>query len=237
MKKFTILLTSICGFSLSLSGAVEIDRDVDPVAYHNYQHLITLQKQLQMAEEQLEKQENGQRQLRKLRSSLIERRRELQRLRAQRNEVRRSLKNQRDEFSNYHKEVKIAARAQAQGEKLSVLQVPGGRSFQEVTIREVNDIGLVITHRDGRARVAFSELSSEFRERFFYDPELAAENIQSEREAEHQRSSFIAARLTHQQTMAAKKAKDEAYRAAIGPVSSESRSRSYSSSKVVRGTR
>ncbi|MDB4354110.1 hypothetical protein N9Z02_02285 [Akkermansiaceae bacterium] len=82
-------------------------------------------------------------------------------------------------------------RLAAIGESLGTVYTLDGRTFYDARITRVTDVGIEVQHRDGSARLHFSGLAPEIRERFSYVPELARKTLQLERLVQHQRESAI----------------------------------------------
>ncbi|MCW1884316.1 hypothetical protein OKA04_06205 [Luteolibacter flavescens] len=72
----------------------------------------------------------------------------------------------RAEFEDYRGRYCRQIRGAAAGEKLAELSTRQGKIFRDVTIRRVTEAGLEITHADGLASLAASELADSWRERF-----------------------------------------------------------------------
>ncbi len=79
-------------------------------------------------------------------------------------------------------------RLTAIGESLGTVETLDGRTFYETTITRVTDVGIEVRHRDGTARLHFSGLPVEMRERFSYDPSLAQKRLRMERLNEQQQT-------------------------------------------------
>ena len=72
-------------------------------------------------------------------------------------------------------------RAAAKGEKHKTLTTSRGRTYKEVVIKGVDEVGVKIFHQAGTARIKFAELPEEFQKRFGYDPARADEFLEKER--------------------------------------------------------
>lgn len=73
-------------------------------------------------------------------------------------------------------------REKAVGEKIDQLQIIKGKTYKDVTIREVNEKGMSILHAGGLARIPLANLPYKLRKRFGYDPKKAAEEVKKEQE-------------------------------------------------------
>ena len=89
-----------------------------------------------------------------------------------------------------------AARDAAKGEKHATLTTSKGRTYKKVVITGVDEVGVKITHEYGTARIKFPELPAEFQARFGYDPSMAKELLERERNLEtaRERASIAALR-------------------------------------------
>jgi|GEM_PF-4472317 len=82
-------------------------------------------------------------------------------------------------------------RSDAVGESLGTVHTLDGRTFYDARIANITDVGIEVQHRDGSARLHFSGLSPEIKDRFFYVPALAQKALNLERLAEAERSAAI----------------------------------------------
>lgn len=78
------------------------------------------------------------------------------------------------EFAEYRAAYRRQVRAAAAGERLAELKSLNGRTYREVTIRQVTADGIDFRHADGISRLGPSELDGTWRERFQWDPEEQA---------------------------------------------------------------
>lgn len=76
-----------------------------------------------------------------------------------------------EKFSEYRSEYRRKTWLAAVGENLGTLTLRSGRTYQQVVIRRVTDVGLEIHHADGIARVQGPELDTKFQDRFQWDDE------------------------------------------------------------------
>lgn len=83
---------------------------------------------------------------------------------------------------DYLDDARMSNRLAARGEKIPRLALNSGRTYDDLTITKVTDVGLEIRHSLGAARVPFNELSPAMQDRFLYDPEVASLVISAERE-------------------------------------------------------
>lgn len=90
---------------------------------------------------------------------------------------------------------RLAARQKAAGEELEFLETTLGDKYHDLVISRVTDIGVVFRHRDGLARVPFSQLPLAWQERFFYDRGKALEAFKSEKMAQARYDEMIEEQL------------------------------------------
>lgn len=76
--------------------------------------------------------------------------------------------------AEYRAAYRRQVRAAAAGERLVELKSLNGRTYREVTIRQVTADGIDFRHADGISRLGPSELDGTWRERFQWDPEEQA---------------------------------------------------------------
>ena len=74
-----------------------------------------------------------------------------------------------------------AVRRAAVGEKHEKLELSTGRTYHDVAITGVDEIGVRFTHRNGVARIDFMNLPSLWKERFYFDVTRFLEARKSER--------------------------------------------------------
>jgi hypothetical protein len=94
-----------------------------------------------------------------------------------------------------NREAGRVARLQAQGEELASLTTASGEEYYDLVINRVTDIGVVFRHRGGVARVAFTDLSAAWQERFYFDADLAILAEENERLAQIRYERAAGARL------------------------------------------
>lgn len=106
-------------------------------------------------------------------------------------ELRETASNAKDtifsatkEYNSYVTEYRNHTRRKAIGESIPELKLKSGDSYENVEIRDVSEIGVEIRHSGGQSRVAFEKLSTEWQERFQFDPEEKAKALAREAEAQ-----------------------------------------------------
>ena len=92
---------------------------------------------------------------------------------------------------SYLDEARIESRLAARGEKFERLALNSGRVYEDSKITKVTDVGLEIRHSLGAARVPFHELSLELRDRFLFEPEVAAQVVRAERDRAARYASLV----------------------------------------------
>lgn len=90
----------------------------------------------------------------------------------------------RQEFETYKQTYKVSVRESAAGRQIAALETLEGRTFNGVTIREVNPAGLVIVHAAGVARVPFEQLPEAMQDEFRFEAAEAIAFIEQEKKAE-----------------------------------------------------
>ena len=93
-------------------------------------------------------------------------------------------------------------RLKAVGEKFAAIQTPTGKSYKDVSVVSVSDIGVAIRHADGSARLAFDDLSADQRAHFGIDTERAMAARKQEERAVASYERWLDTRLA---SMAAEK--------------------------------
>jgi hypothetical protein len=67
-----------------------------------------------------------------------------------------------------------AERDKAVGERMESLKLVSGKTYEDVEIRKVSDVGITIFHSSGSARIDAKDLPPIFKERFLFDSDRAA---------------------------------------------------------------
>lgn len=84
----------------------------------------------------------------------------------------------------YKNQYRSLVRSKAVGETFPEIQTTSGKTYKQVEIREVTEIGINIRHLDGMGRIAYEEFNAELQERFQYDPKEKAEALAKEQAAQ-----------------------------------------------------
>ena len=72
-------------------------------------------------------------------------------------------------FEQYREQARRQARNSAIGEHLASIQLKSGKSFENVTIKRVTDVGIEINHQSGIARIDATDLPASWHDRFQWD--------------------------------------------------------------------
>ena len=84
------------------------------------------------------------------------------------------------QFERERTDLLRALRTEAAGKSFEQLAGAGGRTFENVVITRVTDVGIEFRHSTGSARLAASELTSSQQGMFGIDPGIAVEALQEE---------------------------------------------------------
>jgi predicted nucleic acid-binding Zn-ribbon protein len=113
--------------------------------------------------------------------------RQIQQLEQRRTVLEASLKDlqtanhaMQDEFLKYKEKYRSQVRAEAVGQSLGNLIVRGGREYRKAVIVGVTDVGLEISHEEGRARVQAPDLDPALQERFQWNDEERRTRLKQE---------------------------------------------------------
>jgi hypothetical protein len=96
------------------------------------------------------------------------------------------------EFDTYKDAYRAQVRRDAKGEKIDRLQTRKGVVYENVSIREVNAIGMQIIHDAGHKRIAYEDLPGEIQERFQFDPKQKADAVAMEEAMHRQHDTDVA---------------------------------------------
>lgn len=78
------------------------------------------------------------------------------------------------ELEAYKDKYRSFARTQAKGLTLARLETRDGTVYENVTVKDVNAVGMQISHDGGGRRIAFEQLPEELQDRFQFDPKQKA---------------------------------------------------------------
>lgn len=93
------------------------------------------------------------------------------------------------EFETYRDHYRNHIRAAATGTKMERLTTLKGEVYDQVTIRQVNAIGIQIAHHDGFKRIPFEDLPEEMQDYYQFCPDQRQQALRSESEhrVQHER--------------------------------------------------
>lgn len=66
--------------------------------------------------------------------------------------------------------IRAKVRAESVGKKMDSLQTLGGKTYKNIEISKVSDVGISIRHESGVARVSFEELPQAMQDYYHFDP-------------------------------------------------------------------
>lgn len=102
---------------------------------------------------------------------------------------KRAIEKIEEAHRDYRSQYRAKLRKEAAGETMEELVTAEGKILKEVVIVAVSPVGLHVRHRDGTARIAFTNLSTEIQQRFQFDLEEMETYLESESRGnlEHER--------------------------------------------------
>lgn len=106
-----------------------------------------------------------------------------------RERLRDANRSTEQEFLEYRDAYRVASREAAVGEDVGTLTLRDGRSYLEVSITKVTDVGLEIRHQHGFARIHAPDLGPDWQDRFQWDDEERRTRLKEEALA-HERMSL-----------------------------------------------
>lgn len=104
----------------------------------------------------------------------------------------------------YRKDYRAMLRSNAAGETMAELVTEEGKVMQDVVVLSVSPVGLHVRHRDGTARIAFTNLPEGIRQRFQFELEEMEAYLEEEGRENRSRERMIDAGLS--QVLAERKA-------------------------------
>lgn len=84
------------------------------------------------------------------------------------------------EFESYKDEYRTFIRAKAKGATMERLECRKGEVYENVSVREVNAVGMQIIHDGGQKRIPFEDLPAELQDLYQFDPAQKAAAIARE---------------------------------------------------------
>jgi len=176
------------------------------IVKNNEERMVALKSRIDLYENQLEQKVAQGEKISQLRHDYVTLGTKRSEQRIKRAALEREVRTLRSKYEDYRADALTLARNRAIGERLETLSVPGGRSYHDVVIRKVSDVGLEIRHSEGRARVSFASLSKQWQSRFMYDEDQAQKVLELERKARHSYEMRLAKYRTERNLEATKAA-------------------------------
>lgn len=109
--------------------------------------------------------------------------------------VNDSINQKTSEFDQYKDKYRTFIRTEAKGQTLPRLETQDGMVYENVTITNINAIGMQITHDSGGKRIAFEKLPQEFQDRFQFDPKQKATLLADEKAQQQAHEANVNAAL------------------------------------------
>ncbi len=160
---FVLLVLSSCGED----GSAALERE---------RERVELNHRLELAAYRLEQSrgvEEADREFRHLRTALAGTATKLDESRRLRARLEAEVAALDKDLDEYRTRVVGDFRRQWIGRTLDEIDTASGRTFKDVTIVSISDIGLTIRHRDGSARLGYADLTEEQRKNFALEPDAA----------------------------------------------------------------
>lgn len=182
--------------TLAMDGSVSLSGKSDPkmVLELGEERIAELTKNCQ----ELEAKDLAQVQLRKLASQVVAKESELAKwttrkedLGAAVREEQRELEGVQSAFADYKERYRSDLRRNASGTKFAELRTVSGKIFHEVIIKVLSKEELVISHRDGRAKIPVVELLADFRAKHHLDLGEAARLVRERKKREEEQSAKL----------------------------------------------
>lgn len=140
--------------------------------------IATLRGETLQLRESLKEAEAALDELRRKAEALDQIRRKSLSLRAQAEATRKELDSAKSglstldaEFGQYRKKYRELVRGKAKGMTLGRVEAADGVVYEDVVVREADQIGLNVRHRDGIRRIPYEDLPENLQDYFGYDPE------------------------------------------------------------------
>ncbi len=204
--------TPLRAFAFGLAGATALlsvgcDNPENKAAWwQGEQQRIELSQNLALKTLRIEKAtNNGLAEFERMRAAAADTNAKLIALRDQSASLREEVANLENDLPAFRETVLRDLRLKAVGEKFAAIQTPTGKSYKDVSVVSVSDIGVAIRHADGSARLAFDDLSAEQRAHFGIDTERAMAARKQEERAVANYERWLDTRLA---SMAAEKRQD-----------------------------
>jgi len=199
LRAFSALKYSLAGATALLS--VGCDSPKNKAAWwQGEQERIQLSQDFALKQLRVEKATNsGLAELEKLRSVSTDAEIKLLSLRGQTADLRDEVAELESDLPAFREAVLNDRRQKAVGEKYASFETPSGKSFKEVSVVSVSDIGVAIRHSDGSARLAFDDLTADQRNHFGIDAERALTARKEEQRAVAQYERYLDTQIASMQ--------------------------------------
>jgi len=118
------------------------------------------------------------------------------------------------EIEAYKDQYRAAIRAKAKGTTMPKLETRKGEVYENVSVREVNAVGMQIIHDGGQKRIPFEELPADLQDLYQFDPAQKAAAIAKEAEERgaHDAAVVAAQEAAGEQAMLQKQKEEESAR-------------------------
>jgi hypothetical protein len=114
------------------------------------------------------------------------------------------------EFENYKDEYRGVVRTKAKGQTMERLETRKGTVYNNVTIRDVNPVGMQIMHEGGFKRISFEDLPAELQDYYQFDAKQKDEALAEEKSQLRDHESAVAvAKEAQSQQLAERKAVEQ----------------------------
>ncbi len=214
MKKVSFFLLVILTLN-SCQKAPEVSEKEDPIQVYQAAHISSLEERITLYEGKLAQGWEAEEKLVKLKKDLVHAELKRSQLSRQESALIADLEQIQTEYDAWTVSVRQQTRKEMVGKILEQVDLVNGQNFYDVEVQKITDLGLLITHRDGRARILFEDLLQSDRERYFYDPERYEELMADEREQSRRRSLRIEHQDRAQEVIERKRLEEEARLARI----------------------
>ncbi len=146
------------------------NKEIETVIKEETQHLADLSARVPKARAKLESLEQPRqlmaRELDELKLRLPVSRQRIQELKAGIENLKSAIRSQDESMAVYRRSFRDQTWREAVGEKHAQLALKSGKLYENTVIQRVTAVGLEISHRDGLARIDFTELDRTWMERF-----------------------------------------------------------------------
>jgi len=106
--------------------------------------------------------------------------------------LRADIETARNNLLAYKAKYRAYMRDRAKGEKIDEITTLSGKTFKQVSVREVTPIGMQIRHADGFTRIPYEDLPLAMQERFQFDPQEKKDAVKAESSSEQDHFQKVA---------------------------------------------